>query len=167
MSDRQSQSENTGRQAIGVPDSLLGLLFVIGGVVIFLTGRSMEGIGGMAIGPGTMPMIIGVAVASLGAVLTVQGLAEISALRAGRAVLLRWRDWSWFPFIVLAALLAYIVLFRVVGFPLLTFVFVLAMIVAGGGGALRGAVHAGVIVAVIYVVFSDLLRVPLPLGLLG
>ena len=166
MSDHDSHTETDPQPAVGIPDTVLGLFFAILGLVILLTGQSLRGIGGMTIGPGTMPTIIGALLALFGTVLAIQGLKEFRLILARSAVLAHRANLSWYPVIVLVALTAYTLLFKIVGFVILTFAFVALMIVAGGGKWLRAALFSALITALIYFLFSNLLHVPLPAGIL-
>ena len=166
MSDHDSHTETDPQPAVGVPDTVLGLFFALLGLGTVLTGYSLHGIGGMTIGPGTMPTIIGALMALFGTILAIQGLKEFRAVLARSAVLAHRANLSWYPVIVLIALTAYTLLFKTVGFIVLTFCFVMLMILAGGGKWLRAALFSALITALIYFLFSNLLHVPLPAGIL-
>ena len=166
MSDHDSPIEADAHPVVGVPDTVLGLFFAILGVAIVITGHSLRGIGGMTIGPGTMPTIIGGLLAIFGTILAIQGLKEFREVLRGSAALLRRNNLSWYPVVVIGGLAAYTVLFKQVGFVVLTFSFVTLIIVAAGGKWLRAALFSAFITALIYVLFSNLLHVPLPAGIL-
>ena len=167
MNDTSPEDDNADRISTGVPDTVLGLLFVIGGVVLAITGTRMEGLGGMTIGGGTLPIIIGCAFVLAGGVLAFQGRPEIAMLRRHAAVLFKREDFTWFPVTVLVSLGLYILLLESVGFLPLTFLFILLMIRIGGGGLVRGGLYAAFLTVFIYFLFVNGLRVPLPVGILG
>ena len=152
---------------IRVPDSLLGVIFAIGGVVLFIASSHMEGLGGLSVGPGLMPMLLGVGFAVAGSILAVQGVAELKDFRAGIYRLVDPRPNPWFPIVVLAALILYVPLLPIVGFLPLTFVFVALVVWIGGGSLLASAIFSAVVTAFIYYLFANGLRVPIPMGLFG
>jgi len=146
-------------------DSVLGLLFAVGGVALFLTARDMDGLGDLAVGPGLLPMIIGVCFAGLGGVLGLQGWVARRETgpgpdQEGRGSIRVAR----FGVVLLVGLMLYIPLLSVAGFPLLTVVFVALVAHVGGAGWVRAGSFSAVITAFIYVVFVVFLRVPLPQG---
>jgi len=152
---------------IRVPDSLLGLVFLFLGLGAAVTGAGMEGIGGMAVGPGLMPLLIGIGMVVFGAALVVQGLPELAEMRHGRLAFIERRPNPWFPLVVLVALIAYVPLLQPIGFLPLTFLFVLAVVTAGGGKLMWSALFSAAVTLIIHALFVYLLRVPLPAGLMG
>ncbi len=152
---------------IRVPDSLLGLIFLLLGLGAAVTGAGMEGIGGMAVGPGLMPLLIGIGMVVFGAALVVQGLPEIAEMKRGDYAFLEKRSNPWFPVVVLAAVMLYVPLLQPVGFLPLTFLLVLAVVMAGGGRLISSALFSAAVTLVIYALFVHLLRVPLPAGFFG
>lgn len=152
---------------VKVPDSLLGVMFFIGGVVLFIAGWNMAGLGGLAVGPGLMPMIIAAGFVIFGTALVIQGLPELRMLREGRARLLTPRPNPWFPITVLGALVVYVPLLSMVGFVPLTFVFVALIVRASRASLLSSMIFSAAITAFIYMLFVYVLRVPLPMGILG
>ena len=152
---------------IRVPDSLLGVIFAVGGVALFIASSRMEGLGGLSVGPGLMPMLLGAGFAVAGSILAVQGRAELKEIRAGTYSFAEPRPNPWFPVIVLAALILYVPLLPFVGFAPLTFVFVALVVRTGGGSLLSAGIFSLGITAFIYYLFANGLRVPLPIGLFG
>ncbi len=152
---------------IRVPDSLLGLFFLLLGLGAAITGAGMEGIGDMAVGPGLMPLLIGIGMVVCGVALVVQGLPEIAEARRGDYAFFERRPNPWFPVVVLVALLLYVPLLQPVGFVPLTFLFVLTVVMAGGGRLISSALFSAAVTLIIHALFVHLLRVPLPAGLLG
>lgn len=150
-----------------LPESLIGAVFSAGGLAIAISASRMEGMGGLAVGPGTLPLVIGIGFMVFGSALVVQGLPELRSYYEGRTALVERRVNPYFPLIVVASLAAYIPLLPLIGFIPLTAVFVTAIVVASGGAWTSAIVFAALATAVIQFVFSQLLRVPLPLGLLG
>jgi len=148
-----------------LPDSLIGVVFVVLGVVAVVWGRAMPPMIPPAIGPGLLPMICGAGFVLFGAALVVQGLPELGAIRAGRLSLWEPRPNPWFPVVVLAALVLYIVALPVAGFPATTVLFVAVVVRASGGGTVASLVFAAVVTLVLYLFFVHLFRVPLPPGL--
>lgn len=152
---------------IRLPDSFFGVVFVALGIVAVTVGAGMEGLVGPGIGPGLMPMLTGAGFILFGAVLTIQGLPELKAMRAGLLPLFEPRPNPWFPLIVLSALVVYVLLLPVAGFVPLTLVFVALVVRASGGGILASFVFAAAVTAILYLFFAQLFRVPLPPGIIG
>jgi hypothetical protein len=155
------------RPAVGVPETLLGVGFAVGGVALFFSARGMPGLGDLALGPGSLPELLGLGFAGLGTLLALKGLGELRDLLAGRAVLFRLGGLTWFPVVVLVALVAYLALMTTVGFIPLTIAFVFGVALAGGARPIPGAVFAVAVTVVIHLLFVGLLRVPLPSGFFG
>jgi len=150
-----------------LPDSVFGVLFVVLGIAAIASGLRMPAMMEPAIGPGLMPMLVGAGFLICGGILTVQGLPELKAYAAGRLRLVEERRNPWFPAVVVLALAAYVPLLKIVGFAPLTAVFIIAVTRASGASWRASLVFSAVVTAVIWLLFSRLLRVPLPPGLLG
>ena len=152
---------------IRVPDSILGVLFVFGGIAISAVGWNLPGLGGLPVGPGLMPMLIGFGFVGFGAALVIQGLPELDAVRRGTYRVLEERANPWFPIVVLVALVAYVPLLYPIGFVPLTVLFIAVVVRASGARLLSSVLFAVTLTAIIYLFFYYLLRVPLPAGLLA
>ena len=148
-----------------VSDAVSGALVALLGVAIAAYAQTFPSRPGMAFGPGLFPTIIGTALALSGAALVWQGLR-----RAGR--MLELPDWARAPRQVLGLLLLfglfafYILLVDWLGFVLTAFV-ILAAFQSWFGIRLQVALPVAVLASIgLYVGFSRLLAVPLPLAYL-
>ena len=152
-----------------VNDAIAGAgLIVLAGLVYWLT-ADFPDMYGQPYGPALFPRLIAVLMALAGAGLIVQGVP-----RRGLAPVVVVPDWMRSPrhiaaFVaVIAAVVFYIVVSRPLGFVLTGFIILAVLFVV-----LRGRAHlwsslslAAVTAVVIQQFFGDLLRVPLPWGVL-
>lgn len=149
------------------PDSVLGLVFVLAGVAVVTAAWGMEGMAGMSVGPGLLPLIVGVGFVIFGGILVVEGWPALRSSFAGRTSDRGAPGGRSYPLAVLVGLLAYILLLPLLGFLALSIAFVTVVIRVGGGSWLGSAAFAVLITAAIYALFVHGLRVPLPAGSLG
>lgn len=152
-----------------VNDAIAGaVLIVLAGLIYWLT-RDFPGMYGQPYGPALFPRLIGVLMALAGLGLIVQGMR-----RRAEAPMLAVPDWARSPrhvaslLAVIAAVVFYIVVSRPLGFVLTGFMILAVLFVV-----LRGRAHvwsslslAAVTAIAIQQFFGDLLRVPLPWGVL-
>lgn len=143
-------------------DRLIGILAILGGIAIISGTFGFREIPGQQFGSAFFPRIIGV-------VAMLAGLVQIFTANGGPAVTipaeLRGRG-VFVAAAVLIGIVLWILLAPLLGFLLITplLIFTLAMIM--GGRALPAlAVSIGVTV-LFYLIFSSLLRVPLPRGMI-
>ena len=149
---------------IRLPDSILGVVFALLGVVVILTSAQMPRLGDLPVGPGLMPMLLGFGFVICGLGLAIQRLPELKEVAAGRLPILERGENLLFFIAVPLLLLVYVLLFEQVGFVPLTFAFVAAVAWVGRATIIASLAFAAATTAVIYVVFVHLLRVPLPPG---
>lgn len=149
-------------------DSLLGLLAVLFGVAILWHIRSFPEIPGHYYGPGFFPGIVGWGFILFGALLLV---------RVSRQS--RWHEkWISFPawgnngkgavaaIGVLVAIQAFVFFGEIIGFQLLSILVMGMLFLWAGRGLVFSTVLAVAITLVLDALFSKLLSVPLPTGLL-
>jgi putative tricarboxylic transport membrane protein len=154
---------------VKVNDAIAGAgLIVLAGLIYWLT-WDFPGMHGQPYGPALFPRLIGVLMALAGLGLIVQGLR-----RRAEAPMVEVPDWARSPrhvaslVAVIAAVVFYIMVSRPLGFVLTGFIILAILFVV-----LRGRAHlwsslslAAVTAIVVQQFFGDLLRVPLPWGVL-
>ena len=146
---------------------------VVGGVVLGLgtyvaaTGHSLTPPRHLAYGPGFFPMLIGIGMMAVGALICVRaawalrGAALTTApewMRSGRAALKFW--------IIPAAIVFYIVAVDPLGFLATATILLATIFVVNGVSVRRGVPLALALSVVINLVFASLLHVPLSWGVL-
>jgi putative tricarboxylic transport membrane protein len=147
-------------------DAVIGVLLLAFAIATFAYARRLPSIPGQEYGAAVFPMLVAVGIGGCGALLLVGGLRHWHGAVA-------WNAWAqthhaWAKLVTIVALiLAYILTSQVIGFVpisvLLLLIFFLLMNVRWWL-ALSVALGATLL---IQQTFSGLLRVPLPLGLLG
>ena len=147
-------------------DSLSGLLFLIVGVAVVLYTRTFPPMPGQSVGPSLFPMLAGIGLASVGAVLLV------SDLRQGAGPWLQPGEWVAKPRmalnfgLVVGDLVFYAVVVHTLGFFIAASIF-LTVLFAGFRVTPKWILPLALVVTLtIHYAFYTLLRVPLPWGLL-
>jgi putative tricarboxylic transport membrane protein len=127
-----------------------------------------------AVGPRTFPIAIGVALALASLALLVKGLREASSDEGGEtAEPVEEEDDTLAQSptrlgVIIALLVGYILLFVPLGYVVSTFLFILAVTMyLDSRHWIRNLVYAILFPLVVYFVFTELLRVTLPTGLLS
>ncbi len=127
-----------------------------------------------AVGPRTFPLAIGVAFALASLALLVKGLREASSEEGGEtAEPVEEEDDALAQSptrlgVIIALLVGYVLLFVSLGYVVSTFLFVLAVTMyLDSRHRIRNLVYAIVFPLVVYFVFTQLLQVQLPTGILG
>lgn len=143
-------------------DSALGIIFALAGAAILQQALNMNTLPGMNVGPGLFPSIVGGGMAIMGAALTVQGWLERNLPEGDAPPLV-----TWFAAGVLAALIAVIVVMPHLGFLVAGTVFAATIVRMSGGNWVTALIFSPVATALIYFTFTELMRVPLPSGILG
>lgn len=143
-----------------------GAIFGLG-VFVATTGHSLTPPRHLAYGPGFFPMLIGIGLMAVGALICVRaawslrGSALISApdwMRSGRAALRFW--------IVPAAIVFYMVAVDPLGFLATASILLSAIFVVNGVTPMRSVSLAVGLAIVVNIVFASLLHVPLAWGVL-
>jgi putative tricarboxylic transport membrane protein len=147
-------------------DTFAGLLIVVLGIAIVIHATTFPPMPGQAIGPSAFPVMIGICLTVLGAILGYTGA------RTRGASWVELEGWIRRPRMVLnfglviASLLFYSFAVDQLGFFITAFVFLSALFVAFGVRRIWIAPVALVATIVIHFGFYTLLRVPLPWGVL-
>jgi putative tricarboxylic transport membrane protein len=145
-------------------DTLTGFLLLLFGVGVALHARAFPVTPGQGIGPGFIPVAVGVGIAACGAVLVWSGRKQPAA---------RWLEvesWVRQPRIalngalVIGSLVFYALVVDTLGFFLTAFVFLVVLFIAFGVARRWTAPLAVVVTVGLHVAFYSLLRVPLPWG---
>lgn len=148
-----------------IPDLVIGLAFVVGGIALGLASYGMPSLGGQMVGPGLLPTIVAAGFVLFGGGLALQGWRSARVALPPRSAL------SWqavrVPAVVIGGLVLYIAALEPVGFLVATMVYVTAVILACGGRLASGVIFAAAITLGIDWVFLNLMGVPLPAGILG
>ena len=150
-------------------DAIPGRLFLAVGIFAFVHAGSFTRFPGVPYGPDLFPRIIAVMMGGGGLMLIVSGLRG-----AGRAPFVTLADWAREPrsyvlfFSVIGAVLFYVFLSGVLGFLLCGALMLtgLLMITRGVRTLLSSAVIGVVVTILIHLVFAEMLRVPLPFGVI-
>ncbi|MET3927048.1 tripartite tricarboxylate transporter TctB family protein [Devosia sp. 2618] len=144
-------------------DSLLGLIFALGGIAILSQALTLQSLPGMNVGPGLFPSIVGAGMALMGAGLVVQGWLTRNDPDEDEAPPL----FTWFAAGVVAVILGAIFLMPFLGFLICGTVFSFIVVLMSGGRWLPALIYSPIATGAIYALFTLALRVPLPRGLLG
>lgn len=146
-------------------DTIVGLLFVALGLAVLLVARTFPMMPGQDIGPATFPKLIGAGMALGGAVVAGLGLwrtrsAAILALDPG------WRKPPRLACVAFCLLggLGFALWFEEIGFPLGALVMCTGLLLLSGQRKPWIFAMAAAFVAVVMLVMTRLLSVPLPMG---
>ena len=151
-------------------DTILGTVLLVFAVLVVAYARTFPTLAGMSVGPDLFPTIIGSGIGACGVGLIATGLLRRRA--AGGGPWARLAPWVRSPRLmanalaVLAALVFYIFLSKPLGFHLTAFMIVGAIMLKLGVKPRAAAGFAVAVPILIHYLFSDLLRVPLPWGVL-
>ncbi|WP_134497352.1 tripartite tricarboxylate transporter TctB family protein [Microvirga pakistanensis] len=149
-----------------VNDAITGFVLLAFAIVMFAYARTLPAIPGQEYGAAVFPMLIAVGLAGCGILMIASGFRQWQG-----AVI--WNDWArthhaWVRLAVIFALiLAYILAAPVLGFAPTSITILLVFMLTMG---VRWWIAAAVAIAATVLIqqtFVGLLRVPLPLGLLG
>jgi putative tricarboxylic transport membrane protein len=146
-------------------DALTGGAVLCGAALLLWQAALLPPMPGQRFGPATFPTLIALVMGAAGAVIMVRGirtrqgsaLAEIGPLGQDR------RAQAAFLWLVLG-LVAMIVLWRPVGFPLLASGYSLGLMLILGVGPLRALLWSSGAALAVHLLFTRLLLVPLPPG---
>ena len=152
-------------------DTILGTVLLVFAVLVVSYAQTFPTLAGMSVGPDLFPTIIGSGIGACGLGLIATGLARRRAAGGGPWVGLA--PWVRSPRLmgnalaVLVALVFYIFSSKPLGFHITAFVIVGAIMVKLGVSARAAAGFAVAVPLLIHYLFNDLLRVPLPWGVLA
>lgn len=157
-------------------DLVISILFTLVGSYVLAGALQMKAMPGMAVGPGLFPSVTGGAMLLLGVAMLVQTwlhrdvaptqdpLQEPSIAGDDEPETLIDRLYN--PLLLLA-ILAVILLMPVLGFLITGTIFVVAMVLLGGGSWLQAVIFGLIMTGLTYALFVYGLRVPVPAGLWG
>ncbi|SFV38700.1 putative tricarboxylic transport membrane protein [Devosia crocina] len=143
-------------------DSVLGVLFALGGAAILQQALTMQSLPGMNVGPGFFPSIVGGGMALLGIALAVQGWLVPDDPEEEAPPLA-----TWFAVWIVMAIAAAIFAMPMLGFLIAGTIFSFAIVMLSRGGLVPALIFSPIATASVYFLFTLVLRVPLPRGLLG
>lgn len=149
-----------------VNDAIIGVVLLAFAIATFAYARTLPAIPGQEYGAAVFPMLIAVGLAGCGVLLIAFGLRHWQGAVA-------WNDWArthhaWVRLVVVFSLvLAYILAAPTVGFVPTSILILLVFLMMMGARWWIAAAVALAATVLIQQTFAGLLRVPLPLGLLG
>lgn len=152
-----------------ISDLFIGSILMALGVGVLVYGLTLPPMPGQRYGAGLFPIMLGICFAGFGARLAHQGWRERGVEGTPLFSLGEWaRDRRLLSnmFIVLVLIVVYVLLSERVGFILLSLAILTILFWRFGEPWLRGAIIAAVATLFIQFSFVDVLRVPLPRGLL-
>jgi putative tricarboxylic transport membrane protein len=139
-------------------DRLTGLVLLVLSVAYGVAASGFQAMIGDPLGPAVFPLVLAIPLAAFSLYLLLRPDPEPDWPR-GRA---------WFKqALSVAALLAYAYLLEPLGFVLTTLLAVVALACLLGGKPWQAAVAGAIIAVVLFVLFNNLLSLPLPTGVLG
>ena len=151
-----------------IDDRLFGALLCLLGIAILWHSSGFPEAGAQYYGPAMFPTIIGACFVASGGWLLASGLQKSRALTG----LMSFPDWRGPPrrlasvALMLVSIPAFVYLGNSIGFQVLSFATLLAMYVVAGRRLLQSAAIALIVTLCLDLLFTRLLRVPLPSGLL-
>jgi putative tricarboxylic transport membrane protein len=147
-------------------DAVIGSLLLAFAIATFAYARTLPAIPGQEYGAAVFPMLVALGLGSCGLALLATGLRRWHGA-------VSWNDWAlthhaWAKLAtVVALILAYILAAQAIGFVTMSIVILLIFLLLMGVRWLVAVPVALAATLLIQQTFSGLLRVPLPLGLLG
>lgn len=155
-------------------DRTTGLTLVGVGALAIYGGSRLPPMPGQEIGPSVFPMLIGACLALCGALIALgigrsyeeQAEAEIASLQGMEPEAKQPKYYGLRALIPIALLLFYVFASETLGFVLVAFIIVGTMALALGANWKHGLLLALIMAPLVHLLFSKLLRVPLPIGLL-
>jgi putative tricarboxylic transport membrane protein len=148
-----------------INDAIVGLVLLALAVAVWVAVQGFPNIPGQNVGPALFPTLIAAGLAGSGLILVVGGLKARAEGWIGLASWTRSPRLLFRAFLVVAALLFYVLAAPVLGFFLSGTLILLILFAAFGARPLPGAAIAVLSTWLIQEAFVGLLRVPLPPGL--
>lgn len=150
-------------------DAIPGVMFLAIGIFTFIHAGGFTRFPGVPYGPDLFPRIIAVMMGGGGLILIISGLRS-----ANRAPWLELSDWARQPrsyvlfFSVVGAVLFYMFVSEALGFLLTGFLMLSGLLIVTRGLAtmVSSVLLAAAVTVLIHLLFAEVLRVPLPFGIL-
>jgi putative tricarboxylic transport membrane protein len=148
-------------------DAVIGVVLILFALAMIAYTQTFPGLYGQQFGPDLFPVVIGVGLLGCGIVLTVSGIASRHSVP-----LVDWGQWAgnraaWINLIlVIAALVFYILASGALGFIPTSMIILVTLLLRFGVGPFMTIAVAAVTTLVIHQIFSNVLLVPLPWGIL-
>ena len=134
------------------------IMLILGGFVLYTTSTFPE-TSGNVVGPGFFPSIVAIGLLILGIVLFIQNTVIKSE---NREVEFFGKD-NMKSYLIMLITLVYLIGMSFVGFLVSSIIYLtILMIMYGIGSKVKAVINSAVIVGIVYVVFNNLLSVPLP-----
>ena len=150
-----------------VSDRLLGLVFMLLGTCVALYGTTLPPMPGQAYGAGLFPAGVGSLLACAGALLALSGWRRRDTEHlVERTEWLRSRRHVGNLLLTACLILAFAFFIRQIGFAVLAFAAVALLLARFGQPVWRSALAAAVAAGAFQLLFVNVMRVPLPAGLL-
>ncbi|MEX2520393.1 MAG: tripartite tricarboxylate transporter TctB family protein [Paracoccaceae bacterium] len=143
-------------------DRIIGILAILGGVLIYVGTLDLREVPGQAIGSAFFPQIVAGIFVLTGAALTVTAVSS---------PLMRLPSWMWGKGAVsaagvVAAVLLWLAAVEGLGFLLTTWLMISGLAILLGGRIWTAGAAAAAATVIFHLIFVELLRVPLPRGVL-
>ncbi|WP_428929213.1 tripartite tricarboxylate transporter TctB family protein [Marinibacterium sp. SX1] len=145
-----------------INDRIIGLLAILGGIAVIIGTLGFREIPGQQFGSAFFPRLLGGALILCGIAFAVTG-ARGQLVRVGDML----RGSSGMKVAaILAAVIGWVLISPLLGFILTTALLIAGLAVMAGGRLWPSAATGLGMAVVLYLIFGELLRVPLPLGLI-
>lgn len=134
------------------------IMLILGGFVLYTTASFPAGSGNV-VGPGFFPRIIAIGLLILGGVLFIQN----TIIKSEDKELKVFKKENMKSYLVMLITLVYLIAMSMVGFVISSIVYlIILMIMYGIENKAKAVINSVLIVGIVYVVFNNLLSVPLP-----
>lgn len=150
-----------------ISDTLLGLFFVVLSAIILIVSSEFPTLKNQSIGAGTFPSLIAIIMGASGVLLAISGLRSFNLQNA--VTLAPWlkKKNVWYRVATVPVfVIAYILLSKPVGFPIVVPIILSVFLFITTSKPLRSVAIGCFASFAIWMLFAEVLRVPLPLGLL-
>lgn len=148
-----------------LPDRIGGLVLVALGIAVVITSLGLPSIPGQPVGPAVFPMVLGVALGLSGVVIFARP-QQLIIPESGQFKAFNIRSALHLLSPVAVLIMGYFIM-ESVGFLLTGFLIVFVTSLLLRGSAIGSLLLSVVMTVLIYTIFSSLLRVPLPPGILS
>ncbi len=134
------------------------IMLILGGFVLYTT-SSFPQVNGNVVGPEFFPRIIAIGLLILGGILLIQN----TIIKSEDKELKFFKKDNMKSYLVMLITLVYLIAMSFVGFVISSIIYlIILMIMYGIENKIKAVINSVVIVGIVYVVFNNLLSVPLP-----